>query len=67
LSTVRVRIAELGKNAMDLLADLINRPGSSAASVHTLGCDVVVRESCGGHRGGNSIITTKKTQRTSHR
>lgn len=48
LSTVRVRIADLGKNAMDLLARLIERPGSrSAASVHTLGCDVVVRESCG--------------------
>jgi LacI family transcriptional regulator len=53
LSTVRVRIAELGKNAMDLLADLINRPGSSAASVHTLGCDIVVRESCGGGSGRN--------------
>ncbi|MBD8897810.1 LacI family DNA-binding transcriptional regulator [Rhodanobacter sp. DHG33] len=53
LSTVRVRIAELGKNAMDLLADLINRPGSSAASVHTLGCDIVVRESCGGASGRN--------------
>lgn len=55
LSTVRVRIAELGKNAMDLLADLINRPGSSAASVHTLGCDVVVRESCGGQPSGRTV------------
>ncbi|MBD8881796.1 LacI family DNA-binding transcriptional regulator [Rhodanobacter sp. 7MK24] len=67
LSTVRVRIAELGKNAMDLLADLINRPGSSAASVHTLGCDIVVRESCGGHRGGTSATTTKKIHRPSNR
>jgi LacI family transcriptional regulator len=67
LSTVRVRIADLGKNAMDLLADLINRPGSSAASVHTLGCDIVVRESCGGHRGGTSTITTKKIHRSSDR
>jgi LacI family transcriptional regulator len=52
LSTVRVRIADLGKNAMELLADLMERPGPSAASVHTLGCDIVVRESCGAHRSG---------------
>ncbi|WP_329742207.1 LacI family DNA-binding transcriptional regulator [Dyella sp. A6] len=51
LSTVRVRIADLGKNAMDMLADLMDRPGQSAASVHTLGCDIVVRESCGAHNG----------------
>ena len=69
LSTVRVRIAELGKNAMDLLADLMDRPGSSAASVHTLGCDIVVRESCGAHRGGAAPITTttKKPRRMSGR
>ncbi|MBD8872683.1 LacI family DNA-binding transcriptional regulator [Rhodanobacter sp. DHB23] len=63
LSTVRVRIADLGKNAMDLLADLMDRPGVSAASVHTLGCDIVVRESCGAQRGAAAGATTKKTQR----
>ena len=62
LSTVRVRIAELGKNAMDLLADLMDRPGSSAASVHTLGCDIVVRDSCGAHRGGAATTTTTTTK-----
>lgn len=69
LSTVRVRIAELGKNAMDLLADLMDRPGSSAASVHTLGCDIVVRDSCGAHRGGaaTTTTTTKKPRRSSSR
>ncbi|MDE2278761.1 MAG: LacI family DNA-binding transcriptional regulator [Xanthomonadaceae bacterium] len=67
LSTVRVRIAELGKNAMELLADLMDRPGLSAASVHTLGCDIVVRDSCGAHRGGATITTTKKIRRTSNR
>jgi LacI family transcriptional regulator len=69
LSTVRVRIAELGKNAMDLLADLMDRPGSSAASVHTLGCDIVVRDSCGAHRGeaATTTTTTKKPRRSSSR
>ncbi len=71
LSTVRVRIAELGKNAMDLLADLMDRPGLSAASVHTLGCDIVVRESCGANRGGaaasTSTSTTKKIRDPSNR
>lgn len=68
LSTVRVRIAELGKNAMELLADLMDRPGMSAASVHTLGCDIVVRESCGAHRGGAvSSTTTKKIRRKPNR
>jgi len=51
LSTVRVRIADLGKNAMDMLADLMDRPDQAAASVHTLGCDIVVRDSCGAHNG----------------
>ena len=64
LSTVRVRIADLGKNAMDLLADLMERPGSSAASVHTLGCDIVVRDSCGAHRGSG---TSGKINRSSDR
>ncbi|MDO1529246.1 LacI family DNA-binding transcriptional regulator [Fulvimonas sp. R45] len=54
LSTVRVRIADLGRNAMELLADLIERPGPSAASVHTLGCDIVVRDSCGAHLARNA-------------
>jgi LacI family transcriptional regulator len=67
LSTVRVRIAELGKNAMDLLADLMERPGLSAASVHTLGCDIVVRDSCGAQRGGAATITTKRSRRPSTR
>lgn len=60
LSTVRVRIADLGKNAMDLLAGLIERPDSrSAASIHTLGCDVVVRESCG---AGQARTTARRKQ-----
>lgn len=67
LSTVRVRIADMGKNAMELLADMMDRPGRSAASVHTLGCDIVVRESCGGHRGVTATSTTKKIHRASNR
>lgn len=49
LSTVRVRIADLGKSAMGLLSEMLDRPGSAVAAVHMLGCDVVVRESCGAH------------------
>jgi LacI family transcriptional regulator len=67
LSTVRVRIAELGKNAMELLADLMDRPGASAASVHTLGCDIVVRDSCGAHRRGAATSTSKTIHRASNR
>ena len=61
---MRVRIADLGKNAMDLLAELMERPGPSAASVHTLGCDIVVRDSCGAHRGSD---TSGKINRSSDR
>jgi len=50
LSTVRVRIAELGKRAMDLLAEQMEGEGRPAASVQTLGCEIVVRESCGARR-----------------
>lgn len=47
LSTVRVRIADMGKSALLMLAELMEGSGPPAASIHTLGCDVVVRDSCG--------------------
>jgi len=50
LSTVRVRIADLGKTALQLLAELIDGKAQSAHGAHTLGCDVVVRDSCGAHQ-----------------
>ena len=47
LSTVRVRIVDLGHNALEHLAELLEGPNSSTASAQTLGCEIVVRESCG--------------------
>ncbi|GLQ86861.1 LacI family DNA-binding transcriptional regulator [Dyella flagellata] len=48
LSTVQVRIADLGRLALERLAALLNRTDKTPASVQTLGCDIVIRESCGG-------------------
>ncbi len=47
LSTVRVRIADMGKSALNMLAELMEGKAQSGASVRTLGCDVIVRDSCG--------------------
>jgi LacI family transcriptional regulator len=65
LSTVRVRIADLGRNAMDLLAELMERPGRPDASVHTLGCDIVVRDSCGARLARTTTTKTRGTRRSS--
>jgi LacI family transcriptional regulator len=46
LTTVRVRIAELGSLAMDRLASAIESPGRSAAQHQTLRAELVVRQSC---------------------
>ena len=57
LSTVRVRIAELGRGALDqLAASLAATP--TAPSAHTLGCEIVVRESCGTARVARDPATT---------
>lgn len=47
LTTVRVRIAELGSLALDRLASAIENPGRSAAHHQTLRAELVVRQSCG--------------------
>ncbi|MES2714928.1 MAG: LacI family DNA-binding transcriptional regulator [Pseudomonadota bacterium] len=46
LTTVRVRIAELGSLALDRLASAIESPGRSAAQHQTLRAELVVRQSC---------------------
>ena len=48
LSTVQVRIADLGRIALERLAALLHPTDKTPASVDTLGCDIVIRESCGG-------------------
>jgi LacI family transcriptional regulator len=46
LSTVRVRIADLGRSALEDLAAQIEQPDATA-SPSTLGCEIVIRKSSG--------------------
>jgi LacI family transcriptional regulator len=50
LTTVRVRIVDLGRTALERLAALLENTEPPAASTHTLGCEIVVRESSGANR-----------------
>ncbi|MEO6799191.1 MAG: LacI family DNA-binding transcriptional regulator [Rhodanobacter sp.] len=47
LSTVRVRIAEFGRLALERLADILEHPGQESRSADTLGFEIVERETCG--------------------
>jgi LacI family transcriptional regulator len=47
LSTVRVRIVDLGRSALEQLAAMLEEPRPDAASAHTLDCEIVTRETCG--------------------
>lgn len=47
LTTVRVRIAELGHAALERLVGQIATPETTAADLTTVPCEVVVRASCG--------------------
>lgn len=51
LSTVQVRIADLGRHALERLAAMLNPADKTQASVETLGCEIVIRDSCGGKAG----------------
>ena len=46
LTTVRVRIADIGGLALDRLATAIDNPGRSTAQHQTLRAELVVRQSC---------------------
>jgi LacI family transcriptional regulator len=62
LTTVRVRIVDLGRSALERLASGLEKPDQAQASIQTLGCEIVVRNSCGAHVGtGVSAGTRKKT------
>jgi LacI family transcriptional regulator len=52
LTTVRAQTTELGRQALDALAHAIDEPGDGKFARHTLGTQLVVRESCGGPRSG---------------
>lgn len=47
LTTVRVRIVDLGRNALERLAMQLEKPDAAQAPAQTLGCEIVVRASCG--------------------
>ena len=47
LTTVRVRIAELGRSALELLSALLENPDQVPAPAQTLDCEIVVRDTCG--------------------
>ena len=55
LTTVRVRIVDLGRSALERLAALLDASDQIPASADTLGCEIVVRESCGAGRPHNII------------
>ena len=48
LTTVRAQTTELGRQALDELARTIDEPASAKPMRHTLGTQLVVRDSCGG-------------------
>jgi LacI family transcriptional regulator, galactose operon repressor len=56
LTTVHVRIADLGRSALTRLVAAIERPGAPHAREETLDCQVVVRASC----GAGKISATQK-------
>ena len=47
LTTVRARIADLGRNALENLALLLETPDAEQSRTQTLGCEIIVRDSCG--------------------
>ena len=50
LSTVRVRIADFGRLALERLAQVIEHPEQESPSADTLGFEIVTRDTCGGTR-----------------
>lgn len=54
LTTVRVRIAELGHAALERLVAQMQAPESPTTDVTTMACEVVVRASCGSRAGAAS-------------
>jgi LacI family transcriptional regulator len=52
LTTVRVRIAEMGSRALETLAFQVENPDGTKRSKQVLQTELVVRRSCGSPRGG---------------
>jgi LacI family transcriptional regulator len=47
LSTVRVRIVDLGRSALERLASVLEKPDEANDAAQTLRCEIVVRKTCG--------------------
>ena len=62
LTTVRVRIAELGSMALERLAMGIEHPERMSASPQTLRSELVVRSSCGRPQEGLVLVGSTKTK-----
>ncbi|MEO6968245.1 MAG: LacI family DNA-binding transcriptional regulator [Rhodanobacteraceae bacterium] len=54
LTTVRVRIADLGQGALEQLVARMETPDAPIARARTLSCEIVVRASCGLSAGGGT-------------
>jgi LacI family transcriptional regulator len=52
LTTVRVRISEMGSRALETLAFQVENPAGTKRSNQVLQTELVVRRSCGSPRGG---------------
>jgi LacI family transcriptional regulator len=61
MTTVRVRIADLGRSALIRLVAEMEAPGSSSSAPQVLPCEVVVRTSCGRSLGlpHSSTVTNR--------
>ena len=50
LSTVRVRIADFGRLALERLADVVEHPEQESPPADTLGFEIVTRDTCGANK-----------------
>ena len=55
LTTVRVRIVDLGRSALERVAAAIEKPGGTRGAAQTLACEVVVRASSGGGKPSKPV------------
>ncbi len=61
LTTVRVRIADLGRSALERVALAIQKHGPASAAAQTLGCEIVIRNTCGGNAGSHTNKNVRKS------
>ena len=67
LTTVRVRIADLGRSALERLASRLDLPNAQESSTQEPSCDIVVRASCGhakpsaSNAGAMSLVSSSAT------